>query len=99
MLAKGAGGTARSVGRARDLDPGHRRDGIALGLLALAVVVAAGSWFDAARPVGEWIDTFLRVLVGDAVVLVPLALAVLGVTLMRSEPDPESRPASSSAPR
>ncbi|TRW84899.1 DNA translocase FtsK [Mycolicibacterium sp. 018/SC-01/001] len=92
MLAKGAGSTARSVGRARDLDPGHRRDGIALGLLALAVVVAASSWFDAARPVGEWIDTFLRVLVGDAVVLVPLVLAVVGVTLMRSEPDPDARP-------
>ncbi|WP_374238422.1 DNA translocase FtsK 4TM domain-containing protein [Mycobacterium sp. PSTR-4-N] len=92
MLAKGAGSTARSVGRARDLDPGHRRDGIALGLLALAVVVAASSWFDAARPVGEWIDTFLRMLVGGAVVLVPLALAVIGVALMRSEPDPESRP-------
>ncbi|WP_201778373.1 FtsK/SpoIIIE family DNA translocase [Mycolicibacterium obuense] len=92
MLAKGAGSTARSVGRARDLEPGHRRDGIALGLLALAVVVAASSWFDAARPVGEWIDTFLRMLVGDAVVLVPLALAVIGVTLMRSEPDPEARP-------
>lgn len=92
VLAKGAGSTARSVGRARDLEPGHRRDGIALGLLALAVVVAASSWFDAARPVGEWIDTFLRMLVGDAVVLVPLALAVIGVTLMRSEPDPEARP-------
>ncbi len=92
MLARGAGSTARSVGRARDLDPGHRRDGIALGLLALAVVVAASSWFDAARPVGEWIDTCLRVLVGDAVVLVPLVLAVIGVALMRSEPDPESRP-------
>ncbi|PRC54655.1 cell division protein FtsK, partial [Mycobacterium sp. ITM-2017-0098] len=26
MLAKGAGSTARSVGRARDLEPGHRRD-------------------------------------------------------------------------
>ena len=92
MLAKGAGGTARSVGRARDLEPGHRRDGIALALLGLAVVVAAGSWFDAARPVGAWLDTFVRVLVGDAVVLVPIALAVLGVTLMRSEPDPEARP-------
>src|SRR5690349_20618091 len=50
MLARAAGRTARSVGRARDLDAGHRRDGIALGLLALAVVVAASSWFDAARP-------------------------------------------------
>ncbi|PRC47173.1 cell division protein FtsK, partial [Mycobacterium sp. ITM-2017-0098] len=92
MLAKGAGSTARSVGRARDLEPGHRRDGVALALLGLAVVVAASSWFDAARPVGAWIDTVVRVLIGAAVVLVPLALAAVGVTLMRSEPDPESRP-------
>ena len=92
MVAKGAGSTARSVGRARDLEPGHRRDGIALALLGLAVIVAASSWFDAARPVGEWIDSFLRVLIGSAVVLIPLALAALGVVLMRSEPDPEARP-------
>lgn len=92
MLAKGAGSTARSVGRARELEPGHRRDGVALALLGLAVVVAASSWFDAARPVGAWIDTVVRVLIGGAVVLVPLVLAVAGVTLMRSEPDPESRP-------
>lgn len=92
MLAKGAGSTARSVGRARELEPGHRRDGVALALLGLAVVVAASSWFDAARPVGAWIDTVVRVLIGAAVVLVPLVLAAVGVTLMRSEPDPESRP-------
>jgi S-DNA-T family DNA segregation ATPase FtsK/SpoIIIE len=92
MLAKGAGSTARSVGRARDLEPGHRRDGIALALLGIAVVVAASSWFDAARPVGAWIDTFLRVLIGAAVVLVPIALAAVAVVLMRTEPDPEARP-------
>lgn len=83
---------ARSVGRAHDLEPGHRRDGVALALLGLGVVVAASSWFDAARPVGAWIDTFLRMLIGGAVVLVPIVLAGLGIGLMRSEPDPESRP-------
>ena len=92
MLAKGAGGMARSVGRARELEPGHRRDGVALALLGLGVVVAASSWFDAARPVGEWIDTFIRVLIGAAVVLVPIALAALGIGIMRTEPDLESRP-------
>ncbi|XTP36991.1 DNA translocase FtsK 4TM domain-containing protein [Mycobacterium sp. TJFP1] len=92
MLAKGAGSTARSVGRARELEPGHRRDGIALALLGLAVVVAASSWFDAARPVGAWIDTTVRIVIGSAVVLVPIVLATIGVILMRSEPDPESRP-------
>ncbi len=92
MLAKGAGSTARSVGRARDLEPGHRRDGIALSLLALAVVLAASSWFDAARPVGGWIDSTLRVVIGSAVVLTPLLLAALAVLLMRTEPHPEARP-------
>ncbi len=92
VLAKGAGSTARSVGRARDLEPGHRRDGIALALLGIAVVIAASSWFDAARPVGQWIDTFLRVLIGAAVVLLPILLAAIAVVLMRTEPDPDARP-------
>ncbi|WP_120313236.1 FtsK/SpoIIIE family DNA translocase [Mycolicibacterium elephantis] len=92
MLAKGVGSTARSVGRARELEPGHRRDGIALALLGIAVVIVASSWFDAARPVGEWIDTFLRVLVGSAVVVLPIVLVAVAVLLMRSEPDPDARP-------
>jgi DNA segregation ATPase FtsK/SpoIIIE, S-DNA-T family len=92
MLARGAGSTARSVGRARDLEPGHRRDGIALALLGIAVVIAASSWFDAARPVGQWIDSSLRLLIGSAGVLVPIVLAAIAVVLMRTEPDPEARP-------
>ncbi|WP_454789672.1 DNA translocase FtsK [Mycolicibacterium lutetiense] len=92
MLAKGAGSTARSVGRARDIEPGHRRDGLALALLGIAVVVAASSWFHAAGPVGQWIDTALRTLIGGPVVLVPVILGVIAVVLMRTEPDPESRP-------
>ncbi|MCV7202031.1 DNA translocase FtsK [Mycolicibacterium peregrinum] len=92
MLAKGAGSTARSVGRARDIEPGHRRDGLALALLGIAVVVAASSWFHAAGPVGQWIDTAVRTLIGGPVVLVPVILGVIAVVLMRTEPDPESRP-------
>lgn len=92
MLARGAGKTARSVGRAHDIDPGHRRDGIALALLGVGVVIAASSWFDAARPVGEWIDGALRSFVGAGVVLLPILIAVIAVTLMRTEPNPESRP-------
>lgn len=92
MLARGAGSTARSVGRARDIEPGHRRDGIALGLLALAVVIAAATWFDAARPVGAWIDSGLRTFVGGAVVLLPLLIAAAALIVMRTEPYPEARP-------
>lgn len=92
MVARGAGSTARSVGRARDIDPGHRRDGIALLLLGVAVVVAASSWFDAARPVGAWVDTWLRTFVGSAVGLLPVAAAATGLVLMRTAPNPDARP-------
>jgi S-DNA-T family DNA segregation ATPase FtsK/SpoIIIE len=92
MLAKGAGSTARSVGRAHDIEPGHRRDGIALALLGVAVIIAASSWFGAARPVGAWIDSALRVLVGGAVVVLPVLIAVIAVMLMRTEPNPDIRP-------
>ena len=92
VVARGAGSTVRSVGRARDIEPAHRRDGIALGLLAAAVIVAAACWFDAARPVGGWIDSGLRTFVGGAVVLLPLVAAAVAVVLMRTEPHPEARP-------
>jgi S-DNA-T family DNA segregation ATPase FtsK/SpoIIIE len=92
MVAKGAGSAARSVGRARDIEPGHRRDGIALALLGVAVLIVASSWFDAARPAGQWLDSLLRTLIGSAVVLLPIVALVVAVALMRSEPDPESRP-------
>jgi DNA segregation ATPase FtsK/SpoIIIE, S-DNA-T family len=92
MLARGAGSAARSVGYAREIEPAHRRDGIALALLGAAVVAAASSWFDAARPVGQWIDTALRVLIGSGVVVLPIVIAAASVVLMRSEPNPASRP-------
>ncbi|MUM07430.1 cell division protein FtsK [Mycobacterium sp. CBMA 213] len=92
MLAKGAGNTARSVGRARELDAGHRRDGVALALLGVAFLIAASSWFNAARPVGAWIDYGVRTVVGSAVVVLPVLLVVLAITLMRSHPNPDARP-------
>jgi S-DNA-T family DNA segregation ATPase FtsK/SpoIIIE len=92
MAAKGTGGAARSIGRARDIEPGHRRDGIALVLLGLAVVVAASSWFDAARPVGAWVDVVLRTFIGSAVVLLPVVLAATAIMLMRTQPNPDTRP-------
>src|SRR6202020_622078 len=92
MLAKGTGSPARSVGRPREIDPGHRRDGIALALLGLAVVIAASSWFDAARPVGAWVDSVVRIFIGSAVVVLPVVTAAVAVLLMRTEPNPEARP-------
>jgi S-DNA-T family DNA segregation ATPase FtsK/SpoIIIE len=92
MLAKGTGGTARSVGRAREIDPGHRRDGIALAMLGVAVVIAASSWFHAARPVGAWVDSVVRIFIGSAVGVLPVVTAAVALLLMRTEPNPEARP-------
>ena len=92
MLAKGTGSTARSVGRAREIDPGHRRDGVALALLGVAVVIAASSWFHAARPVGAWVDSVVRIFIGSAVGVLPLVTAAVALLLMRTEPNPEARP-------
>jgi DNA segregation ATPase FtsK/SpoIIIE, S-DNA-T family len=92
MAARGTGRAARSIGRARDIEPGHRRDGIALVLFGLSVVVAASSWFDAARPIGAWVDAVLRTFIGSTVVVLPIVTAAVAVTLMRTEPNPEARP-------
>src|SRR5947209_5162760 len=92
MVAKGTGSTARSVGRAREIAPRHRRDGIALALLGIAVVIAASSWFHAARPVGAWVDSVVRIFIGSAVGVLPLVTAAVALLLMRTEPNPEARP-------
>ena len=92
LAARGTGGAARSIGRARDIEPGHRRDGIALVLLGFAVVVAASSWFDAARPIGAWVDAVVRTFIGSAVLALPVVTAAVAVVLMRTQPNPEARP-------
>src|SRR5258708_7272701 len=88
MLAKGTGSTARSVGRAREIDPGHRRDGIALALLGLAVVIAASSWFDAARPVGAWVDSVVRIFIGSAGGAAPAGPPAGAPPWLRPQPQP-----------
>ncbi|GAA4815996.1 DNA translocase FtsK [Tomitella cavernea] len=90
--ARGVGATTRAVGRAKDIDAGHRRDGIALALIAAALVVAAASWIDAGGPVGEWVDAGVRYAIGTGAVLLPVILVGVSVTLMRSEPRTDARP-------
>ncbi|MFC9252793.1 DNA translocase FtsK 4TM domain-containing protein [Amycolatopsis thailandensis] len=92
LLAKGLGTLARTVGRGRELEPEHRRDGLALGLIALALVIAFGVWWRAAGPIGGWVEVGARSLLGAGAVTLPLVLTVAAVALMRSEPVPEARP-------
>ncbi len=91
LAARGLGGTARLVGRgagaARDIDQAHRRDGLALGLIALAAICAIGNWFHAAGPVGTVIDDAIRVWFGAPGVVLPALLVVAAVILMRTQAD------------
>ncbi len=91
LLARAAGGTARAVGRqaatARELDPAHRRDGVALAVLGLALVLAVGVWWQAAGPAGSAIAGFVAYLVGSSGVLLPVLLLAVSVHLMRQQAD------------
>ncbi len=69
----------------------HRRDGIALGLLAFGLLVGASVWFGAAGPVGAFIEALIRAVIGAAAVLVPIGLLALAIILMRRPAAPERR--------
>ncbi|WP_158843075.1 DNA translocase FtsK [Saccharothrix deserti] len=92
LLGRGVGSIVRAVGRGKELDPAHRRDGLALVLIALAVITAAGVWWQAGGPVGQWVDVAVRSSVGGPAVILPVVLLAVGVTLMRTDPNTEARP-------
>ncbi|KAA5831105.1 DNA translocase FtsK [Saccharopolyspora hirsuta] len=80
------------MGKTRELDPAHRRDGLALVFLATAVIAAAGVWWQAGGPVGHGFDLALRSVIGSAAVVLPIVLLVTAVLLMRTESTAEARP-------
>jgi DNA segregation ATPase FtsK/SpoIIIE, S-DNA-T family len=88
----GVGGLARTMGRTKDLDAAHRRDGIAFGLIAVGVIAGAGIWWHAGGPVGHYLEFGVRSAIGAAAMALPMVLLVAGITLMRSDPQPEKRP-------
>ncbi|HEX6341760.1 FtsK/SpoIIIE family DNA translocase [Umezawaea sp.] len=92
LLGRGVGGAVRAVGRTKDLDPAHRRDGLGLLLISLAVITAAGVWWRSGGPVGAWVDVAVRSSVGNAAIVLPAVLLAVGVILMRTEPNPDTRP-------
>jgi S-DNA-T family DNA segregation ATPase FtsK/SpoIIIE len=61
-------------------------------VVALAVVAAAALWWTAGGPVGAGLQHMLRTLFGAVSMGLPVVLAGVGVTLMRTEPDGAARP-------
>ncbi|RKE21470.1 DNA translocase FtsK [Streptomyces sp. TLI_171] len=90
-LAHSVGAVFRGFGHgARNLHPEHRKDGVALLLLALALVTAAGTWFSPQGWLGEAATNVVSGLFGRLDVLVPLLLGVVAVRLMRHPEGPEA---------
>ncbi|MFE2727346.1 DNA translocase FtsK [Kitasatospora sp. NPDC059327] len=90
-LAHAVGAVFRGFGDgAKNLDPAHRKDGIGLLLLALALVTAAGTWFSPQGWLGEAATNVVSGLFGRLDVLVPFLLAAVAIRLMRHPELPEA---------
>jgi S-DNA-T family DNA segregation ATPase FtsK/SpoIIIE len=88
-LGRSAG---KAAGRTREIDPAHRRDGLGVGFIVLAVIAAAGIWWGAGGPVGRGFSTAVGAVFGITGGLLPLVLVLVGIVLMTTEANPESRP-------
>ena len=94
LLARGAGGLARSVAKpdeAEPLAPEHRRDGVGLAVLGLAIVLGAAAWSNSIGPVGLGLADGVRWVVGSMVMVLPVVLFFAALRLLRSGQHPEAR--------
>ncbi len=90
-LAHGVGAVFRGIGQgARNLDPAHRKDGVALLLLGICLIVAAGTWADLKGPVGDLVEILVTGAFGRLDLLVPILLGAVAVRLIRHPEKPEA---------
>ncbi len=85
MVAAGAVGfAARAIGRgARDLDPHHRRDGVGLLTLGVAIVLAASLWGRMGNSVGRAIHNAATGAFGSLAWVIPVLAALLAWRFLR----------------
>ncbi|MGW2513061.1 DNA translocase FtsK [Streptomyces scopuliridis] len=89
--AHGVGAMFRGIGRgAKGLDPAHRKDGLALLLLGLALIVAAGTWSNLRGPVGDLVEMLITGAFGRLDLLVPILLGAIAVRLILYPEKPEA---------
>ncbi|MDG9728730.1 DNA translocase FtsK [Streptomyces sp. DH41] len=90
-VAHAVGAVFRGIGQgAKGLDPAHRKDGVALLLLGLALIVAAGTWADLKGPVGDLVEILVTGAFGRLDLLVPILLGAIAVRLIRHPEKPEA---------
>ncbi len=84
LVAGTVGVAARSIGRgARDLEPHHRRDGLGLLTLGLAIVLAGGLWMRMDNAAGHVIRQAVTGGVGSLAFLAPVLVALLAWRFLR----------------
>src|SRR4051812_3430979 len=91
LLARGAGGLARSVAKpeeAEPLAPEHRRDGVGLAVLGVAVVLGAAAWSNGVGAVGAGLAGAGRWGVGSLVVVLPVVLFFPAPRVLAPGPPP-----------
>ena len=84
LVAGMVGGLVRRFGRnARELHPDHKRDGLGLVFLGLAIVFAAAVWARMHNTAFEGIYTLTSSVVGEGAFTVPIMFALVGWRFMR----------------
>jgi S-DNA-T family DNA segregation ATPase FtsK/SpoIIIE len=84
LVAGIVGGIVRRFGRnARELHPDHKRDGLGLVFLGLAIVFAAAVWARMHNTAFEGIYTLTSSVVGDGAFAVPIMFGLVGWRFMR----------------
>jgi S-DNA-T family DNA segregation ATPase FtsK/SpoIIIE len=84
-LAKYLGKSIRFIAKgAKDLDPAHQRDGFAFLLLILAIMAAAGTWFDGGNIIGRALASFFYGGFGRIGIFTPLVLGYFAFRLFHS---------------
>jgi len=90
-IAHAVGAMFRGIGRgAKGLDPAHRKDGVALLLLGLSLIVAAGTWSNLRGPVGDLVEMLVTGAFGRLDLLVPILLGVIAARLIRHPEKPDA---------
>jgi hypothetical protein len=84
VVAGTLGFAARRIGHsARDLEPEHRRDGVGLLWLGIAIVLAASIWWGMDNLAGRTVSAFVHGAAGSAAWLSPLLAALLSWRYLR----------------
>ena len=88
LISKTLGKSVRFLARgARDLDPAHQRDGIAFLILILALIAAAGTWFNSDNLVGRAVYSVTYGAFGRIGFFAPVVLIYFAFRLFRVPED------------